>query len=91
MSEKEIREMMLEMIRKMDAKLDEHSDTLARIETRMETFVTKEECAKSHLKPEVPDQSENITVTSGKKRIIIPLGIIAAVAAAVVTVIQALS
>ncbi len=91
----------------MDQKLDkqgdllaEHSESLARIETQMETFVTREECIKTHQPPkpviksltpgDPPPNNHSIKIFAGKNKIVIPAGIIAALAAAAVAIIQAL-
>ena len=87
-----------ELFKIVDAKLDvinkkqdTQSSRLTAIETKMESFALKEDGAANHPKdPQAASDGKTVQVIPKNRKVVVPLSIIAAIAAAVVTILQAI-
>lgn len=88
-------QLLYDMLSRIDDRTAKHSRALARVEERLDHVVTKEDCEAVRRKKAENETPKNgnalIQILSNKRKIFIPAGaILAAAAAAVVTILQAL-
>jgi hypothetical protein len=74
---------IFDLFLKIDGKLDTHTEKLAKIETKMESFQTKEMCEKKCA------EDKGINIQIGKKKVAIGAGILVALGSAIAAIIAA--
>ena len=103
MTDNETTKIIYDIVKSMDAKVDTLVGDVAGIKAQLPTFATREECATNRLalsdaktaevqkKAEAPQEPATSAIkwVSGNKRLVVPLSIFAAIAAAVVAIVQA--